>query len=168
MQKIFVPLFLIIVLAGCSNEIEIKEKPKEIVLVEEKIQLPSFDSIEKPILSLNNQIGFDSIYEEICWLDCSAEDRLNHQFNNQGQAQIGDVIRVKWDNMNPAPNKVEIKEYTNEFHQIGDTQIIADEQNGFYIEVTDTSYNKIYELIFIWEENEKSVGKSRLAFPLTN
>ncbi|WP_191963909.1 lipoprotein [Psychrobacillus sp. AK 1817] len=26
MQKIFVPLFLIIVLAGCSNEIEIKEK----------------------------------------------------------------------------------------------------------------------------------------------
>lgn len=92
-------------------------------------------------------------------MDCSAEDRLNHQFNNQGQAQIGDVIRVKWDNMNPAPNKVEI---------IGNTQFIADGQNGFYMKVKDTSYNKIYELIFIWEQNEKSVGKSRLAFPLTN
>lgn len=174
MQKLLGALIILLVLTGCTNEKEIQEEKAEIqeqpkpqpiesISIEEKVQLPSFESIAHPKISLNDGVGFDSFYQEVCWNDCTEEDKLNGRFNKNIKDKIGDKFNVKWDHMIPAPNRVEVRVYTTDFNQVGETEMLPDEQKNFQLVVTDIAYDKIYEVLFVWEDGT-AIGKSRLVF----
>lgn len=111
-------------------------------------------------------MDFDHMYEEIFWGVEEEEEGTAYQFLHvhPGIVNMGDIIIVDWNTMDPQPTEVQLIEVNpNNDSEIINEMTVSESEN-IMIEISEEEIGKQYTIQYLWKDGEAVTGKTMLGF----
>lgn len=133
-------------------------------------ELPKYSFMEMPsITKVSSEnpsgVGFDYIYSEVCWNDCSFNSGYDIADVHAGDVEVGDSIVIDWGMMEPKPSEVVLIEIDNEGEEVSEA-IGSPDSSSITIEVAGQDLGKQYSVQYLWRNGKELIGQSSLNFKL--
>jgi hypothetical protein len=134
-------------------------------------KLPVFTLMEIPSIKKVNSaetdgVLFDYSYEEVCWNNCSKNNKYNYPDIHSGDVEIGDEIQVDWHNMKPQPTDINLLQIDTENVEVIKKESLNIDNTPLDIEIDEKKIGTQYTVEFLWKEGNKLLGRSMLNFRL--
>ncbi|UGB28727.1 hypothetical protein [Metabacillus sp. B2-18] len=134
-------------------------------------KLPVFTLMEIPSIKKINSAETDSMlfdysYEEVCWNNCSENNKYNYPDIHSGDVEIGDEIHIDWYNMKPQPTDINLLQIDTENFEVIKKESLNIDNTPLDIKIDEKKIGSQYAVEFLWKEENKLLGRSMLNFKL--